>query len=120
MVSAGKRGDTLIFVRRGAISTSSGSSIPADGALLAAYGSGLRAQEVQAMGDGDTVKILLATLPRIPRGAAPAMIIGGWPRILRGVCHSNYLETMGVDPPITRGYIPILNYPTPGPREFRL
>ena len=41
------------------------------------------------------------------------------PRILRGVCHSNYLEAMGVDPPITRGYIPILNYPVPGPREFR-
>ena len=83
MISAGKRGDTLLFVRRGGISTLSGSSIPADGAVLAAYGSGLRAQEVQAMADGDTVKILLATLPRIARGPAPAMIIGGWPRILR-------------------------------------
>ena len=82
MISAGKRGDTLLFARRGAISTSSGSSIPADGVVLAAYGSGLRAQEVQAMADGDTVKILLATLPRIARGAAPVTIIGGWPRIL--------------------------------------
>jgi exopolysaccharide biosynthesis protein len=35
------------------------------------------------MGDGDTVKILLTTLPRIRRGAAPLMLIGGWPRILR-------------------------------------
>ena len=35
------------------------------------------------MADGDTVKILLTTLPRVPRGRAPAMIVGGWPRILR-------------------------------------
>ena len=83
MMSAGKRGDTLLFVRWGAVSVTSGSSIPTGGAVLAAYGSGLRAEEVQKMGDGDTVKVLLATLPRIPRGAAPVMIIGGWPRILR-------------------------------------
>ena len=51
--------------------------------MLAAYGSGLRAEEVQKMLDGDTVKVLLATLPRTPRGASPLMIIGGWPRILR-------------------------------------
>ena len=83
LASAGRRGDTLLFVRRGAVSASSGSHIPADGAVLAAYGTGARTKEVQAMSDGDTVKILLATLPRIRRGAAPAMIIGGWPRILR-------------------------------------
>jgi len=83
LIAAGKRGDTLLFVRRGAVSPSSGSSIPDGGAVLAAYGSGLRADEVQKMVDGDTVKVLLATLPRIPRGAAPVMIIGGWPRILR-------------------------------------
>ncbi len=35
------------------------------------------------MADGDTVKVLLATLPRIQRSAVPAMIVGGWPRILR-------------------------------------
>ena len=34
------------------------------------------------MADGDTVKVLLTTLPRLP-GGAPRMIIGGWPRILR-------------------------------------
>ena len=83
LASAGKRGDTLLFVRRGAVATASGSSIPRDGAVLAAYGSGARAREVQAMADGDTVRILLATLPRAPHGAVPAMIIGGWPRILR-------------------------------------
>lgn len=83
MVGAGRRGDTLIFVRRGAVSTSSGSSIPADGAVLAAYGAGLRTDEVQAMSESDTVKVLLATLPRIPHGQTPSMLIGGWPRILR-------------------------------------
>jgi hypothetical protein len=81
--SAGKRGDTLLFVRRGAVATTSGSSIPADGAVLAAYGNSARAKEVQAMADGDTIRILLATLPRPAHGAVPAMIIGGWPRILR-------------------------------------
>jgi len=81
--SLGKHGDTLLFVRRGAVSTSAGSSIPSDGAVLAAYGTGLRTKEVQAMADGDTVKILLATLPRIGHTATPSMIIGGWPRILR-------------------------------------
>jgi hypothetical protein len=83
LIAAGKRGDTLLFVRQGAVSSSSGSSIPMGGAVLAAYGSGLRAEEVQKMADGDTVKVLLATLPRIPRGTTPLMIIGGWPRILR-------------------------------------
>jgi len=80
---AGRHGDTLLFVRRGAISTSSGSAIPDGGAVLAAYGTGLRADEVKAMADGDTVRVLLATLPRIQHGATPVMMIGGWPRILR-------------------------------------
>lgn len=36
------------------------------------------------MADGDTVRILLATLPRLPGGRpTPALLIGGWPRILR-------------------------------------
>lgn len=83
LMPVGRRGDTLLFERRGAISTTSGSRIPEGGAVLAAYGSGLRAEEVQKMADGDTVKILLATLPRIPSSAIPTMIIGGWPRILR-------------------------------------
>ena len=33
--------------------------------------------------EGDTVKVLLATLPRIKRGATPSTLIGGWPRILQ-------------------------------------
>jgi hypothetical protein len=81
LVAAGRRGDTLLFVRRGAVSPASGTAIPVGGAVLSGYGA--RVAEVQAMAEGDTVKVLLATLPRAPRGAAPAMIIGGWPRILR-------------------------------------
>ncbi len=79
--SAGRRGDTLLFVRRGALSTQSGTSIPADGAILSAYGA--RTKALESMLDGDTVRVLLSTVPRPPRGAAPRMLIGGWPRILR-------------------------------------
>jgi hypothetical protein len=83
LTAAGRRGDTVIFVRRGAVSNASGSAIPRDGAVLAAYGAGLRTKEVQGMADGDTVRIVLTTLPRPPRGGAPTLLIGGWPRILR-------------------------------------
>ena len=84
LTTAGRRGDTLLFVRQGAVSMSSGSSIPVGGAVLAAYGAGSRLKEVQSMADGDTVKILLATSPRTTGRAPPSLIIGGWPRILRG------------------------------------
>jgi len=83
LAALGRRGDTLVFVRRGAVSAQSGSPIPTDGAVLTAYGTGSRLQEVQAMRDGDTVNVLLTTLPRLARGAAPSLVIGGWPRILR-------------------------------------
>ncbi|HEX8944136.1 MAG TPA: phosphodiester glycosidase family protein [Gemmatimonadaceae bacterium] len=83
LIAAGRRGDTLLYVRRGAVSAQSGSPIPGNGAVLSAYGIGLRLQEVQAMRDGDTINVLLTTLPRLARGAAPALVIGGWPRILR-------------------------------------
>src|SRR6185295_19374151 len=84
MVVAGKKGDTVLFVRRGPVANASGSAIPEGGAVLAAYGAGSRQKEVQAMNDGDTVKVLLATNPRMKPSAAPALIIGGWPRILQG------------------------------------
>lgn len=80
LMRVGARGDTLMFVRRGAVSATSGSAIPLDGAVLAAYGS--RVKEIQAMGDGDTVRVLLATVPRLPSGA-PSALLGGWPRILQ-------------------------------------
>jgi hypothetical protein len=81
--SAGKRADTLLFVRRGAVSTTSGSSIPKGGAVLAAYGTALRVAEVKAMAEGDTVRVLMQTLPRAGRTGLPTILIGGWPRILR-------------------------------------
>lgn len=82
LAEAGRRGDTLLYVRRGPVSAASGSAIPAGGAVLAAYGS--RAAAVQAMAEGDTVKVRLATRPRLAGGAAPALLVGGWPRILDG------------------------------------
>ena len=35
------------------------------------------------MREGDTVKVLLTTLPRLPHDAVPILLVGGWPRILR-------------------------------------
>jgi hypothetical protein len=82
MIAAGRHGDTLIYVRRGPVSSLSGSAIPTNGAVLAAYGPGSRLTEVQRMADGDTARVLLKTLPRTGLGA-PVVLMGGWPRILR-------------------------------------
>jgi len=81
LIAAGRRGDTLIYVRRADVSNASGSPIPPNGAVLSAYGA--RTKEIQAMRDGDTVRVLLATLPRLAHGTTPRLLIGGWPRILR-------------------------------------
>jgi hypothetical protein len=83
LLAAGRRGDTLLYVRQGPVSAISGSAIPVNGAILAAYGMGLRTSEVQALAEGDTVKVLLTTLPRLPDRRAPSLLIGGWPRIVR-------------------------------------
>jgi hypothetical protein len=83
LLDAGRKGDTLLFVRRGAVASASGSAIPPGGAVLAAYGAGSRQREIQAMADGDTVKVLLATRPRLTPAAAPSLLIGGWPRVLQ-------------------------------------
>jgi hypothetical protein len=83
LIAAGRRGDTLIYIRRGAVASSSGNAIPRDGAVLAAYGAGARLKEVEAMLDGDTVRVLLTTMPRMPSRHPPALLIGGWPRILK-------------------------------------
>ena len=79
--TAGHRGDTLLYVRRGAINLANGTAIPPSGAVLSAYGP--RGDVVKALADGDSVKVLLATIPRIRHGATPAALIGGWPRILQ-------------------------------------
>lgn len=81
LATAGRRRDTLLFVRRGPVSSTSGSPIPSDGALIAAYGD--RVKAVQDMLDGDTVRVLLTTRPRLRKGSPPRSLIGGWPRILR-------------------------------------
>jgi hypothetical protein len=41
------------------------------------------------------------------------------PHFVRGLCHSPYLESRGVSPALIPGYIPVLNFPTPGPRQFQ-
>jgi exopolysaccharide biosynthesis protein len=46
-------------------------------------GFGPRATEIAALTDGDTIRILLGTLPAMARQRQPALVIGGWPRILR-------------------------------------
>ncbi len=41
------------------------------------------------------------------------------PTFVRGLCHSPYLEAKGICPAMISGYIPVLNFPTPGPRTFQ-
>jgi len=41
------------------------------------------------------------------------------PSFVPGLCHSPYLEARGVAPALIRGYIPVLNFPRPGPRQFQ-
>jgi hypothetical protein len=77
----GARGDTIVYVRAGPVMKSSGSPIPAGGAVLTAYGPALRAAEVSAMAEGDTVRVVMSTLPRLTH---PGLVLGGWPRILNG------------------------------------
>jgi hypothetical protein len=96
MMRVGARGDTVVFVRQGAVMKGSGSAIPAGGAVLSAYGTGLRASELSAMADGDTVRVVMATLPRIPH---PSLVLGGWPRIL------NRGEDVTATAPIAEGTI---------------
>jgi hypothetical protein len=77
MIGAGHRGDTLLYLRRGAAMSTSGTAIPRGGAVLSAYGA--RSAAVRAMAEGDTVRVRLATYPRVP---ALQLLVGGWPRLL--------------------------------------
>ena len=81
MIAAGTHRDTLLYVRSGAPIATSGSPIPSNGAVLSVFGP--RVNAIKNTADGDTIKVLLATLPRLPQGKSAQMIIGGWPRILR-------------------------------------
>ncbi|MEO7456107.1 MAG: phosphodiester glycosidase family protein, partial [Gemmatimonadaceae bacterium] len=78
LISFGRHDDTLLFVRAGAVASAGGSAIPPGGAVLSAYGAGVRATEVKALTEGDTVRVVLATSPRV----RPTLLIGGWPRLL--------------------------------------
>ena len=98
LIAAGRRGDTLLYVRRGPVSPTSSSPIPANGAVLAAYGPGARLREVQNMPAGDTIRVVLTTLPRTGLGA-PTVLLGGWPRILRDG------QDVAVDAPTVEGTI---------------
>ncbi len=81
LVSAGTRGDTLLYLRRGPVLHTAGAPIPSNGAVLTAFGA--RVRELDAMAEGDTVRILLTTQPRLPDQRPPALLMGGWPQILR-------------------------------------
>lgn len=40
------------------------------------------------------------------------------PHFVRGLAQSPYLESRGVSPSLMPGYIPVLNFPSPGAKEF--
>lgn len=42
------------------------------------------------------------------------------PDFVPGLCFSPYLEAQSIPDPVVRGYIPVLNFPTPGSAEFVL
>jgi hypothetical protein len=78
---AGRRADTLLYVRRSA-ARGGGSAIPAQGAVLAAYGA--RAAALDSTADGDTIRVTLGTTPALAARRGPlSLLVGGWPRILR-------------------------------------
>ena len=51
-------------------------------------------------------------LPRDDQDAVAEQLVG--PHFIRRLCHSPYLESRGVSPAVIAGYIPVLNFPTPG------
>ena len=77
----GRRGDTLVLVRRGAIDSSGGHRVAAGTFVLAGYGA--RRTAVAALSEGDTVRVVLrARTPTASYGSL-SLLVGGWPRILR-------------------------------------
>lgn len=80
LVQIGWRAGDLLFVRRGAVHTTSGGDIARDGAVLVGYGR--TARDVAGVGEGETLAVSLWANPRPPR-APLALLVGGWPRILR-------------------------------------
>jgi hypothetical protein len=78
----GVRGDTTVYVATALAAATAGSVIPATGAVLVGYGD--RATAWQSVQVGDTVRIVLGTLPKLADARAPQMVLGGWPRLLEG------------------------------------
>lgn len=78
----GGRGDTSVYLSTGAAVKSGGHAVPADGAVLAAYGP--RAAKLTSFVPGDTVRVVLRAESISGREvlASPRLIVGGWPRIL--------------------------------------
>jgi hypothetical protein len=65
------------------------------------------------------LSVIALTAPcRTPEVEAVAEQLVG-PSFLPGLCHSPYLEARGVAPAVITGYIPVLNFPSPGPRQFQ-
>lgn len=81
LAPAGRRADTLLYVRRSA-AKGGGSAIPPDGVVLAAYGA--RIVAIDSTTDGDTVRVTLGATPwpAPTKAAGASLVIGGWPRIL--------------------------------------
>jgi hypothetical protein len=81
LVPAGRRADTLLYLRSGKASASAGTVIPATGAVVAGYGA--RARMVSDLAEGETLRVALGAAPRAPHAPPLALVVGGWPRILR-------------------------------------
>ena len=79
--AAGNRQDTALYVRRGVAAKAGGSAIPADGAVLTAYGP--RSKDIIAIGDGETLKVVLRVATAVARPVRFAQLVGGWPQIIR-------------------------------------
>jgi len=62
--------------------------------------------------------VLALTIPcRTDQVEAVAEQLVG-PHFARGLAYSPFLESRGVSPATLTGYIPVINFPTPGPRLF--
>jgi hypothetical protein len=79
------RGDTAVFVQVGGqLKPVGGNTVPFDGAILTTVGP--RATLVANFLDGDTIRVVLRAAGSRGDGPrhSPQLLIGGWPRILRG------------------------------------
>lgn len=78
--AVGVRADTALYLVSAAPSSAGGTAIPADGAVLSAWGD--RTPALQQWRANDTVRVWLGTQPMLHDARPPVQLIGGWPRIL--------------------------------------